>query len=257
MRSAKAIVISRAPNTSLRLLALATVSLLSLSTIPCIASAQSAVQPPPQIVVTAVGEVHQSPDRANVTLGVETQAKTAAAASTENNRKQTAVLAAIKALGIPSTSITTVGFSVFPVQRWDEKEKKTVIDGYRVSNQVAVVVAKIEQTGSVIDAALANGANRVAGLTFDLADPAKAREIAIANAVSQAKREASVAAQAAGGTATDLLELTINAYEQPRPMQVFAMARVASSDAVSTPVSEGSLTVQVSVTTRWLYLKGR
>ncbi|MEP6781206.1 MAG: SIMPL domain-containing protein [Gemmatimonadaceae bacterium] len=213
---------------------------------------QAAVPSPPQIVVSANGEVRLAPDRANIQLGVETQAKTASVAAAENNRKQSAVLASIKALGIPSSAITTSNFSVTPIQRWDDKDKKTVIDGYQVTNLVVVVVSKLEQSGSVIDAALAAGANRVAGLTFELADPAKAREQAITNAVTQAKREASVAALAAGGSIGNLLEITINSFDQPRPTQMFAMTKMAS-DAVSTPVSEGTVTVQVSVTTRWLY----
>ena len=200
---------------------------------------------PPQIVVSANGEVRLAPDRANVQLGVETQAKTAAAASAENNRKQTAVLAAIKALGIPASAITTSNFTVNPIQRWDDKDKKTVIDGYQVSNLVVVLVSRIEQSGAVIDAALAGGANRVAGLSFELSDPTKAREQAITNAVTQAKREASVAAQAAGGVIGNLLEITINSFEPPRPTPMFAMAKMAA-DAVATPISEGTVNVQVS-----------
>jgi uncharacterized protein YggE len=210
--------------------------------------------PVPQIVVSANGEVHITPDRANIQLGVETQSKTAAAASAENNRKQSAVLAAIKALGIPASSVTTSSFSVTPVQRWDDKLKKTIIDGYQVSNLVVVNVSKIEQTGAVIDAALANGANRVANLSFELSDPSKAREESINKAVAQAKHEAEVAAKAAGGSLGDLIELTISSYDPPRPVPMFAMAKVASADA-ATPVSEGTLTVQVNVSTRWAYLK--
>ena len=153
---------------------------------------------PPQIVVSANGEVVSSPDRANIQLGVETEAKTAALASAENNKKQNAVLAAIKALGIPASAITTSSFTVSPIQRYDDKLRKTLIDGYRVSNLVVVNVAKIEQTGAVIDGALASGANRVASLNFELADPSKAREEAISKAVTQARREAEVAAKAAG-----------------------------------------------------------
>lgn len=223
-----------------------------LAVAPATANAQVlAPQTRSQIVVSATGEVRITPDRATIQLGVETQAKTAAAASAENNRKQTAVLTAIKALGIPASSITTSNYSVSPVQRWDDKERKTVIDGYQVSNIVVVIVAKIEQTGSVIDAALAGGANRVAGLSFELADPSKAREEAITKAVSQARREADVAAKAAGGVIGELIELSITAYEPPRPMPMMMSMAKVSQDAVATPVSEGTLTVQVSVSTSW------
>ena len=222
-------------------------------TSPAAAQATGYTAAPPQIVVSANGEVVITPDRANIQLGVETQAKTAALASSENNKKQTAVLAAIKALGIPASSVTTSSYSVSPIQRWDEKERKTIIDGYRVSNIVVVNVTKIEQTGAVIDGALASGANRVASLNFELADPSRAREEAISKAVAQARREAEVAAKAAGGSITGLLEITVNSYEQPRQTPMFAMAKSASVGDMSTPVSEGTLTVQVNVTTRWKF----
>lgn len=216
--------------------------------------AQTQPPAPPQIVVSANGEVNVTPDRANIQLGVETEAKTAALASVDNNKKQTAVLAAIKALGIPASSITTSSFNVMPIQSWNDVTKKTVVTGYRVSNTVVVNVSKIEQTGAVIDVALANGANRVAGLTFESSDPSKAREEAITKAVAQARREAEVAAKAAGGSIEGMLEININSYEPPRPMPVYAMAKMASADAVATPVSEGTLTVQVNVTTRWRFV---
>ncbi|MEO7362889.1 MAG: SIMPL domain-containing protein [Gemmatimonadaceae bacterium] len=230
-------------------------SVIFLATISSQAGAQATTytSAPPQIVVSANGEVVITPDRANVQLGVETQAKTAALASAENNKKQSAVLAAIKALGIPAASITTSSYSVSPIQRWDEKERKTLIDGYRVSNIVVVNVAKIEQTGAVIDAALASGANRVASLNFELADPSAAREEAISKAVAQARREAEVAAKAVGGSIIGLFEITVSSYEPPRQGPMFAMAKSASVSDVSTPVSEGTLTVQVNVTTRWKY----
>ena len=79
------------------------------------AAQMSMPQPPPQIVVTGRGEVQVAPDRAQVQVGMETQAKTAALASQENNQKQTAILTAIRALGIPASQIQTLNYSVMPI----------------------------------------------------------------------------------------------------------------------------------------------
>lgn len=211
-------------------------------------------QPPPQISVSARGEVQVAPDRARVQVGVETQAKTAAAAAAENNKKQTAILAAIKALGISSSQITTTGFNVSPVQRYDEKERRVVIDGYQVSNIVQVVSDKLEQAGPIIDAALANGANRVAGLDFTVKDASKPRDQALAQAVESARRQAEVVAKAAGGSLGELLEISVNEYERPEPRPMMAMAKMDAAGA-PTPISEGTTTVSVSVQTRWRFNK--
>lgn len=220
------------------------------------AAQMSMPQPPPQIVVTGRGEVQVVPDRAQVQVGMETQAKTAALASQENNKKQTAILAAIRALGVPAAQIQTLNYSVMPIQRYDEKTQRVMIDGYRVSNIVQVETDKIEQAGPIIDAALTSGGNRVAGLEFLVKDRAKAQETALTKAVESARRQAVVAANAAGGQVAELLELNINEYERPQPRAVMAMAKMEMADASApTPVSEGLTTIAVSVTTRWRFTK--
>ena len=221
--------------------------------------AQSMPMPmtPPQITVNARGEVQVAPDRARVQVGVETQAKTAVAAAAENNKKQTAILAAIRALGIAANQITTLGYNVSPVQRYDEKDRRVVIDGYQVSNIVQVVTDKMEQAGPIIDAALANGANRVAGLDFLVKDNSKPRDAALTQAVESARRQAEVAARAAGGTLGELLELNVNEYERPDPRPMMAMAKMDAAGGAPAPISEGLTTVSVSVTTRWRFEKAR
>ena len=217
------------------------------------AGAQAAAAPLPQIAIQARGEVQVAPDRARVQVGVETQAKTAAVAAAENSKKQTAVLAAIRALGIPSSAISTLNFTVAPVQRYDEKERKVMVDGYTVSNIVQVETDKIEQTGSIIDAALTNGSNRIAGLDFLVKDPSKARDAALTLAVESARHQADVAARAAGGRIVDLLELSVNDFERPEPRQTMMVSRAMSAEAAPTPISEGTSTVAVTVTTRWRF----
>ncbi len=211
--------------------------------------------PPPQITIQARGEVQVAPDRARVQIGVETQTRTAASASAENNRKQTAILNAIRALGVPASAITTLNYSVSPVQRYDEKERRVVMDGYRVSNIVQVETDKLEQAGPIIDAGLSNGANRVAGLDFLVKDVAKARDAALTLAVESARRQADVAAKAAGGQIVELLEINVNDFERPEPRPMLAMAKMSSADAAPTPLSEGLNTVAVTVSTRWRFEK--
>ena len=240
---------------SFRLAAAWTVGVLLLTS-ASIASAQQTPPIPPQITVSARGEVQVAPDRARVQVGVETQAKTAAAAAAENNRKQAAVLASIRALGVPAAQITTLNYSVSPVQRYDDKDRRVVIDGYQVSNIIQVVSDKLEQAGPIIDAALANGANRVAGLDLLVKDPSNARDAALIPAVESARRQAIVAAKAAGGTLGELLEISVNEFERPQPRQrMVEMARMDAAAATPTPLSEGMSSVAVSVSTRWRFVK--
>lgn len=241
---------------SLIALALGAASLAAAHLTASTTSAQTPTpMPPPQISVQARGEVQVAPDRARVQVGVETRARTAALAAAENNKKQTAILAAIRALGVPSSAITTLNYTVMPVQRYDEKERRVVMDGYTVSNIVQVETDKLEQAGGIIDAGLSNGANRVAGLDFLVKDAAKARDAALALAVESARRQADVAAKAAGGQIAELLELNISDFERPEPRPMLAMAKMSSAEATPTPISEGLSTVVVTVSTRWRFEK--
>jgi uncharacterized protein YggE len=229
-------------------------ALLAVMGLARVAPAQPSAPVPPQIVVTATGELEAAPDRATVMLGVETEAETAAAAASRNATTQRAVLAALRAAGIPAARIRTTGYSVAPKQRYDQPTRRTITDGYVVRNLVVVDVDDIDRVGPVIDAALGAGANRVAGLTFALRDEAAARETALTRAVERARRDAEIAARAAGGSLGGLIELTIQGEFRPM-MRTAAVAEMAmASDA--TPVEAGTTTVQVTVSTRWEFRQG-
>jgi hypothetical protein len=218
------------------------------------AEAQTSAPQVPLVTIMARGEVQVVPDRARVQVGVETQARTAALAASDNNRKQTAILGAIRALGVPAAAISTLNYTVVPVQRYDDKEKRVVLDGYRVSNIVQVETDKLEQAGGIIDAGLKNGANRVAGLDFLVKDASKARDSALTLAVESARRQADVAAKAAGGQIAELLELSVNDFERPEPRQMMMATKMMQAvDATPTPLSEGTTTVAVTVSTRWRF----
>ena len=121
-------------------------------------------------------------------------------------------------------------------------------------NKVAPPSDKYAKRLAKLTAGLANGANRVAGLDFFVKDRAKAQEEALAQAVATARRQAEVAARAAGGQLGGLLEIIINDFERPDPRPMMAMAKM-EMDAAGAPteVSAGTSTVSVQVTTRWRY----
>jgi uncharacterized protein len=235
--------------------ALAVAALAAATLIPSALRAQpmspAMHQPPPQLNITATGSVEVTPDRARVTLGVDTEAKTAQEAAQANAALQTRIIEAVRKAGIPASSIRTSGYNVAPRQEYIPETRTWRVDGYQVTNLVVIVVEPVSKAGEVIDAALSAGANRVAGLTFEVKDATAAREEAMTKAVERARREADIAAKAAGGTVAGLLELSVNSMDNtPRPMMEMAMMR---SDAAQTPISEGTQSVMVSVSTRWAF----
>jgi uncharacterized protein YggE len=208
--------------------------------------------PIPQIVASSRGEVKVTPDRASIQISVQTRAVTAAAAADENAQKQRAVVEALRGLGIDAKDISTTGYNVYPEQRY-EQNKEPVIVGYNVTNTVVVELKSISMVGRVIDVALSKGANMINSLQFYSSNTDNARREAIAIAVRQARADAEAAAQAAGGSITSLLEVTVGGYYPPPPRPIELRAMAASAKVADTPISAGDQTVAVDVTTRWLF----
>ena len=207
----------------------------------------------PQIAIAARAEVKVVPDRANIQISVQTRGETAAAAGTENARKQKAVIDALRALGIDAKDISTAGYNVYPEQRY-EPNKEPVIVGYNVTNTLSVELKSINMVGPAIDAALAKGANMINSLQFYASNTDAARQDAIGMAVRKARADADAAAKAAGGSITGLLEVTVGSYyaPPPRPIEMRIKGAVAAQ-AADTPISAGDQTVAVDITTRWLF----
>ena len=218
--------------------------------------AQEPARPPiPQIVTNAQGEVRVSPDRATISIGVQTRAATAADAAAQNARKQTAMITAIKARGVPSEQIGTSNFNVIPETRYDrEGQAAPKTTSYLVMNTVIVELRRIDQVGSVIDAALSAGANQINSLTFGITAADSAKRIALASAVAKARADAEVMARAAGGSLGPLIELIAADVYVPMPRAVMAMAKVGAEDA--TPIEAGQELVRANVSARWQVLSG-
>ena len=223
------------------------------------AAAQDSARPPiPQIVTNAQGEVRIAPDKATISIGVQTRATTAAEASAQNARKQRAVIDAIKAKGVPAEQISTSGYNVIPETRYDrEGQAAPRTTSYLVSNMVTVELRRVDLVGPVIDAALGSGANQINSLSFGVANADSARRAAIAIAVSKARADAEVMARAAGGSLGQLLELTSGEVYMPPPRPVMMMrADVAMTAAPPTAIEAGQESIRATVSARWQYLSG-
>jgi uncharacterized protein YggE len=210
--------------------------------------------PPPQVVVSGVGEARVTPDRATIMVGVQSRAATAAAAAADNARRQKAILDTLRALGLSNDQLSTANYNVAPEMVYPQTGGSTPrVTGYTVTNTVRADVRRLDEVGRVIDAALAKGANEVSSLQFYSSKADSARRSALAAAVADARLDAEVLAKAAGGSLGNLLELSTS--EAPvRPMMVSMRAMPA---AEKTPIEPGQQTISATVTARWAFVSSR
>lgn len=201
----------------------------------------------PALFVSADAEVQVAPDRAHLTVAVETRGRTSQQAGAENARIQTAVLDALRRQGIESAQLQTRAVQVTPEYQYPREGGRPTVTGYVARNEVAVEVRDLTRIGGLIDAALAQGATNVAGPHFTLSNPDSSRREALDLAVRKAMADARVMAAAAGVRVGRVLELSSDASAVAAPEVSFARMRVAAADAAPTPVESGLITVRSSV----------
>ncbi len=212
---------------------------------------------PPQIVVTGSGETRVAPDRAVINIGVYSRAATAAAAARDNARKQQAIIDTLLAVGFTREQISTMNYNVNPEMRHIPQSGRSEVTGYTVSNTVRVDVRRLDQIGTVIDAALAKGANQIHGLDFYVFNADEPRRRALAQAIERARGDAEAMARAAGGSLGPLLELSTVFSPIPIMRQELAMAGRRAQADVATPIQPGEETLRAVVTARWQFVSAR
>jgi len=153
---------------------------------------------PPSISVDADGKVMATPDLARLTLAVETQAATAAAAGQENAKRANTLLAAVKAVLGPEDKLRTLGYRLLPVYAHKTKSSPPEIKGYQAVNQLEIKILNVSRLGTIIDTAMKNGAARVNGPYWSHSRLEELQRQAAVNALKRARRLAEALAQAAG-----------------------------------------------------------
>ena len=234
---------------------------LSLFPVAALAAQNTSAPPPrdliPTIASSATADVKVTPDRATISISVQTKAPTAVAAASDNAKKQNAVTAALRGLGLTNEQLSTKGYSVNPEYRYDPNRAPT-LTGYTVTNTVLADIHDLKQIGKVLDTALANGSNVISSLEFYASNTDAARQHALADAVTKAHSDAEVAARAAGGSLGALIHLTVgggNQYPPPRPM--FSGRAMVAAAAPETQITPGQQTVTVSVSADWRFVPGQ
>lgn len=235
---------------------------VSLAALPVTAQSVTPISPtppPPSISTSAVGETSVVPDRAMLSVAVESQGQTAAAAGAENAKLQAHVIDAVKAAGVAAAQIRTSGYNVYP-EYAQASGKAPRVTGYRAQNAVQIEIRNLESVGKVIDAVLAAGATNLSALSLYASSTDAARRDALQKAVAKARADAEVAATAAGGSLGALLELTTEPFGVPQPItlqgRLTGMAMEARM-AAPTPVESGEITVNAVVHVRWQFVPGQ
>ena len=149
-----------------------------------------------KIIVDGTGEVRVSADTAVISMGVNARNKDVLKAQQEVNETIAAIRKALIAQGVKEENINTELINIYAM--YDYQNDREQLTAYNASSTLAVRVTDMESVGTMIDAAVAAGANTLNGVSFSASDTEEAKAEAMKKAVEDAKKKAEILAEASG-----------------------------------------------------------
>lgn len=205
----------------------------------------------PSITVVGAGEVQVQPDMATVTVGVTTEAATAAEAVAENNQRMAQLLKTLRSHDIADKHVQTSNFNVSPKYSTDRRQPRKIV-GYTVTNQVRVKVLEVSQLGTILDAVVEAGSNQIQGVAFSLAEPKPHLDQARRKAMADARHRAELYADAAGVKVGEPLLIS----EQSAPVSPpFALGARMAAAADVVPIAPGEQTISAHINVTYAIAK--
>jgi uncharacterized protein len=211
--------------------------------------AQQATTDSGGIFVSGSGKVNLKPNIATASIGVDITAATLGDATAQSNTRMSSLIDKLKALGIADQDIKTTNYSITPITQQPRSGGTPSISGYRVSNQVSITIRKIDDTGKVLDAVVAAGANNIYGISFGVDNPTPYQQQARAAAIKDAQDKATQLAKAANVTLGKVISIN-EGTTAPIPVFRAAAAPLAAGSS-EVPVETGQLEIDVSVEMRF------
>jgi uncharacterized protein len=212
------------------------------------ALAAAAAAPAPggtRITVTGTGKVSGVPNQLALSMGVQTNGTSVAAALHQANSAVRSITAVLRRSGVAASDIQTSGLSIYP----NYSGSSGVPDGYQVSEQLTITLSRLSVAGSQISAAAHAGGNAtvINGVSLNLSDTSTLLASARARAVADAKAKATAYARALGRPLGPVVSMSETPPAQPYPLPEFATP-AASRAAGSVPVHPGTQQLSVTVT---------
>jgi uncharacterized protein YggE len=193
------------------------------------------------MTLTGHGQVTAVPDLAVLRLGVQTNGVNLSEVQYENATISQAVLQGLKSMGV--TDIKTFQYSIDKL--YDFVDGNRIDRGYTVRNILEIRTNQMDQVGGLIDNAVANGANVVDFISFEVSEPdfyyQQVLNLAVFNAMQKAK---SIAVNLGFQTDPIPTNITENStapipYQQPYPIR---------GEIAATPIEPGNKQIEATVT---------
>jgi uncharacterized protein YggE len=196
--------------------------------------------------ISATGDVTRVPDVAIISAGVVTHSPTATAAIQDAADRMQRVLSALKRAGVEDRDIQTGSIGLNAEYRYPENQSPQ-LTGYTASNTLTIRFRDIRNTGKILDALVAQGANQINGPSLTVDKPEAALDEARANAIAAGRARAELYARSLGLHVVRVVAVSESggyAVPPPAPPMAPMMARM---DSAQTKIEPGEQKLEVTV----------
>jgi uncharacterized protein YggE len=176
---------------------------------------------------------------------VVTRAASASSAIQQAAARMARVREALRQAGIADRDIQTSNISLSPQYTYANNQPPK-LNGYSASNQLSVRFRDIANTGKILDALVAEGANQINGPNLTVDKPEAALDEARAKAVAMGRARADLYARSLGLRVARIVSMSESGGYAPPPMPPMVMM-AERSQAADSKIDPGEQKLQVNV----------
>ena len=226
-----------------RIVAIATI--IAAVAVPGVAWAAVGAPQPQTLSVIGQGRTFVRPDTADIDATVRDVAGTASAARANVSERARAVIAAVRAHGVPASAIQTPSIALTRRTLAPHHHGGAPRVRYSASEEIAVHLVNIRLVAAVLDAATRAGANDLSGPSFGFSSPTLGQPAAERAALRDARHRADAAAADLGLRIIGVQSIDLDPNGQAIANQGSGAA--SSTGSPSTPVRPGRQEVDAQV----------
>lgn len=196
------------------------------------------------VSVQGEAETWVVPDKATITIGVETDGRDAVAVKNENDARIKRIIGDLQRRGVESRDIQTSALTLEPVYDWKPEGRREFIK-FVMRNTVTVTVRNLDRLDAILTASVDGGSNIVNNVDFGTTRLTALRDSLRLEAARNARTKADALVGAVGGKLGRVVTIAEDANYQP-PVMYRAMAMKEADNGGAT-VNGGQVQVRSTV----------
>lgn len=140
------------------------------------------------LTVTGSGIATVTPDKASITIGVQTADSSSKTAQDKNSKDVNNVIGALLDYGVKEKDISTSNFDLYA--NYDYSKDVSELTGYTATTMLTVKNLDVKDVGELLEKAAEAGVNQVNGISFDYTETEAAYDKALDAAMDRAQEKA-------------------------------------------------------------------